>query len=599
MKKDLNTINGHLFIKDNKVYKVAYDKEDEPSYTQVSNYISVVCSHINIDTGTVTVTLEYQPLGINMSRKRKTVSADVIACQNKIESLSAYGIDVNSTNKFDLLKYLRDECANAPVYCEHYKLGFDSYEDQCFFKHNTSIGFNEESLYAGNLCIKPKGDYQLWLSMVKTEVLGNPPMELALLLGLSSALVGFISKDLCLESQFFHIFGESSTGKSTACALLASTFGSPNIREKGLVCSWNITPNALQGMLANNNGVPLVFEEASLANISDFSSIIYTVGEGKEKMRMNAELEIRDPRVWSTNVVSNGEFSLFEKSNNNTGLRVRLIEFDNIQFTTNALNAEKIKEVVSNNYGHCGPKFAEALLQIGKPKVITFFNNEKKRVRSLIPHSPISDRLSSKLAFITTTSKIAAKIFNLDFNTKAITDILIEQVARNIADGDLASQAFLNLLEYIGTNPNLFENQYFGKSKMISSGPHVHEVTAQSMSKYNGKLIFGGINSNELQRIIIYPNILKEILEKYFGFQSTTVILKEFKKRGWLEHEAGRLTSKRKLNGFQMRVYVIKSNHANNYIDKKYGSFSSNEVTKVIQPFEYVLDEHDNMGRVS
>ncbi len=61
--------------------------------------------------------------------------------------------------------------------------------------------------------------------------------------------------------------------------------------------------------------------------------------------------EVKTPKNWGTSVISTSEYSIFNDSAQNDGLRVRTIEI-NEQFTTNATNAHNIKKAVALNYGH-------------------------------------------------------------------------------------------------------------------------------------------------------------------------------------------------------------------------------------------------------
>ena len=54
--------------------------------------------------------------------------------------------------------------------------------------------------------------------------------------------------------------------------------------------------------------------------------------------------EVKAPKNWGTSVISTSEYSIFNDSAQNDGLRVRTIEI-NEQFTTNATNADNIKKL--------------------------------------------------------------------------------------------------------------------------------------------------------------------------------------------------------------------------------------------------------------
>lgn len=96
-------------------------------------------------------------------------------------------------------------------------------------------------------------------------------MELAVVMGLASAVVGFISREMSMENIIAHIINDSSTGKTTACQLAISVFGSPVIKGNGLMLSWNGTVNAIQRSLTGNNGVVIALDEVSMSRGDDFT----------------------------------------------------------------------------------------------------------------------------------------------------------------------------------------------------------------------------------------------------------------------------------------------------------------------------------------
>ena len=200
-------------------------------------------------------------------------------------------------------------------------------------------------------------------------------------MGLASATIGFISKELSVENLIVNLVNDSSTGKTTACQLAASVFGSPILKDNGLVMSWNSTFNALQNKVAGNTGVVVVFDEASMARNDDFTKAIYSLAEGKETARMQKDGVVKQSKVWNTLIISTGEKSLFEASNNNSGLKVRLIELSHIVWTKSAENSEKIKQIISNHYGFAGYMYAEELLRRGKNHIVEGILHWRSEIR--------------------------------------------------------------------------------------------------------------------------------------------------------------------------------------------------------------------------
>src|SRR5699024_11647519 len=94
------------------------------------------------------------------------------------------------------------------------------------------------------------------------------------------------------------------------------------------------------------------------------------VREEKEKKRTDKNGNKREKFNSGTSIISTGEYSIFNNSAKNDGLRVRIIEI-NDAITSSSSNSDAIKKVVRKNYGHILPIISEYLL-----------NNEEELVRS-------------------------------------------------------------------------------------------------------------------------------------------------------------------------------------------------------------------------
>ena len=192
----------------------------------------------DLDSGEIKVKIKFIPVSTNQTcMKYLDTDVGTISDANTIVNLSKYGLDVNAKNKFDLIGYFRMKRKSKPIFYQHKTLGFSWYEEKPYFKHYQTLGlkrlkqFSCESEYKGSYNLKPTGSFEAWKHIIQEHVLTHPTLELALILGFSAPLVGYIGNGLGLESFLFHIFGDSSTGKTTACYVATASFGSPNTRE--------------------------------------------------------------------------------------------------------------------------------------------------------------------------------------------------------------------------------------------------------------------------------------------------------------------------------------------------------------------------------
>lgn len=511
----------------------------------------------DLDTMEIRIKIKFIPVSKDLSciKYLETDSA-TISDANTIISLSKYGLDVNGKNKFDLISYFRRRREVKSLCYQHKTLGFSWYKEKAYFKHHQTLGlkmlkdFSCESNYKGNYNITPTGSFREWKCVIQEYVLTHPTLELALILGFSASLVGYIGNTLGLESFLFHIFGDSSTGKTTACYVATASYGSPNTRQNGLISSWNATANALYVKISNNHGVPIVFDECSLAKFNDFTSVIYSIGEGREKDRMTVELDLRDTRTWMTSVISTGEKSLFEGSKSNTGLKARLIEFENVQWTDNANQSEAIKKGLSENFGHAWKPFVEHLLNFSVTDLEQQLDEKVQEANSMLPKSQITDRLAKKVGILFLTIDLCEDALGFELQKNAIKELIVEHVSQNINTSDIAAKAYLDLMEYITANHQHFERKHsIGK---VDAG-------FLPVSSYYGRLTFSKNRSADLTEVEILTTKFTDILGKVYGYESPKTIISEFKKRGWLDCENGKTFRKRKLNGINSQsVHVIK-----------------------------------------
>src|SRR5699024_7061508 len=220
--------------------------------------------------------------------KEMVIPRDEYLNNKNLLKYQRFGMDIMNDTSYTIVNHLRNEEEIAPKMFTHTNIGFSTYNENTIYKLNSSIGI--DSLYCGNLEIQPKGSRDIWISMFKDEVLGNSYLEFITVCSLSSVLIGYIGEELALDNIIVHIFGNSSTGKSTAIKLAISLFGYPDVKKNGLFSTFNATENALIRKLAGLKGVPFAFDELSMGNLTDTSSLIYKLANGTDKSRLNKNL---------------------------------------------------------------------------------------------------------------------------------------------------------------------------------------------------------------------------------------------------------------------------------------------------------------------
>jgi len=358
------------------------------------------------------------------------------------------------------------------------------------------------------------------------------------------------------------IFGDSTSGKTTAAQLATSTAGKASIRENTLMMNWNSTANAIMGFLRGNMGLPVLIDESSMAQITNFSNLIYTLEAGKEKSRMNKELNIREAASWLTTIISTGEHSLTSKSDQNTGIKIRVQEFGNVAWTKSADNSNNIKSCIENNYGHAAPELAEYLLKIGKEEVKKTWEVWYKRcLETVTTLDEFSQRIAIKQAVIMTTAEIAVKALDIPLDIEKILVFLIrtEEDGREVRD--IAKSALELVIEQANINDSKFTKlrMYLGSTNETME---TRESSAEGLEIWGKKEEIQEITLKDgskcKQRLVITKDKFEKIL-KDGGYLESKVIFKKWKQSGVLDCEKDRLTRTRKIvdSGNAIPVYVI------------------------------------------
>lgn len=509
---------------------------------KVGNAIIVNKAKRNLDTKEIDLEVEFkysnQQVVIDISRDK---------CLNKkgLLSLTSRGADVDESNSSIFIKTIKyQESKLENIENIHSSIGYSKFQEIEIFKLHKCIGL--DSNYIGKLDLEPKGTLEKYLENIKKYVMPYTNTTMAFLIGCTSAIVAKLRlNDIDLENLLVHIYGESSSGKSTATILAISVWGNPSLNQQGLYNTWNATENALINSIGNNNGVACAFYELSMSKIPNFTQLIYNLTTGRDKARLSKEIEQREVTTWATTIISNGEASIRSQASKNTGLDVRILELANIKWTESALHSEKIKEEFRNNYGVFGFSFAEKLVKYDVNKLKQLFKNEKdkfkKKVESLGYTDDKLDRTSSKYALITLVGELinsGYKYDGINIDIEDIREVLAKVEIDNINTRGVEKNAEEWLLDIVSANSSKFRNKKDNSSESTD--------------------YWGTIDNLDEDRIEVA--ILKSKFEELIStsaFEDSNVILNEWKKNGILNHEEGRYTRKRKINKINSTVYVV------------------------------------------
>ena len=532
---------GCYTIKDSGIY-YPVNKDGNVVLDKVCEVVFIEKTIENIDTNEVIIKLTYK---YKNKYKSLILSMDVLK-PNKLLELLRFGVSIPPEDEKLLGRYLLKLVQQVENECIYSNVGWHK-DSQGNLQYRLSEAISNQTASvvavnnpdAPNFNLKCSGTVQAWVDMCKEEVIGNTHLEAMLCFGFSAPIVGYLYRTTSYQDTLvIHAVGDSTTGKTTAGKLAVSPFGFPDSRDNGIFRTWNGTTNAIIRSLGGNFGVPLVLDEVSMIRNRNISSELYTIASGEDKARLTNDIEQRDRPKWSTTIISTGEKSIFSKASNNAGLRVRVIQFEGITWTSSATNADNIKAVISQNYGCAGVEFGKYIFSKGINIIDERMEYWYNRCLNEIPDSSFKDRVAYKFAIMMTGGDIANQALQLGINLDKVLEFLIENEKNNIPDRDLAEKAFYDVIETIIANMSkfairgisLFPKDYWGKI----------ETTSQCY-----KVVF---LKNKLESELIKP-----------GYEDSKVVIRAWKERGYLLTEKDKTTNRLVVNKNKREtVYVLK-----------------------------------------
>ncbi|WP_307993418.1 DUF927 domain-containing protein [Clostridium butyricum] len=540
-------------IKDSGIY-YPVNKDGNVVLNKVCEVVFIEKTIENIDTNEVRIKLTYK---YKNKYKSLILSMDVLK-PNKLLELLRFGVSIPPEDEKFLGRYLLKLVQQVEDECIYSNVGWhkDS-QGNLQYRLNEAISNQTASVVAvnnpdsQNFNLKCSGTVEAWVDMCKEEVIGNTHLEAMLCFGFSAPIVGYLYRTTSYQDTLvIHAVGDSTTGKTTASKLAVSPFGFPDSRDNGIFRTWNGTTNAIIRSLGGNFGVPLVLDEVSMIRNRNISSELYTIASGEDKARLTDNIEQRDRPKWSTTIISTGEKSIFSKASNNAGLRVRVIQFEGITWTSSATNADNIKAVISQNYGCAGVEFAKYIFSKGINIIDERMEYWYNRCLDEIPDSSFKDRVAYKFAIIMTGGDIANQALQLGINLDKVLEFLIENEKNNIPDRDLAEKALYDVIETIIENMSKFT------IKGISFFP---------------KDCWGKIETtSQCYKVVFLKNKLERQLIK-LGYEDSKVVIRAWKERGYLLTEKDKTTNRLVVNENKREtVYVLKVplDELKNYIPK-------------------------------
>jgi uncharacterized protein (DUF927 family) len=221
-----------------------------------------------------------------------------------------------------------------------------------------------------------RGTLEDWQQSVGALAKDHLLLRFSIAVALAGPLLGIGG----FESGIFHLFGQSSEGKTTCLRTGASPWGSG--ADGAYMRLWRATSNGLEAHLAGACDTFLPLDEIGQADGRDLGQSLYMAASGVGKSRMRRDASLRPSHRWRVLILSSGEMPIESRLNEDlrrgrahAGHLVRAIDisarrelgvFDrpHAEFDSGGCVRE-LTQATAAYYGTAGPEFVRRLIERG------------------------------------------------------------------------------------------------------------------------------------------------------------------------------------------------------------------------------------------
>lgn len=290
--------------------------------------------------------------------------------------LVSMGLDINYRHQRKIIYYISSQKPTVRAIAAS-STGWQS--ASLFVLPNRSYGhgnaiFQSETVETGNYSYG--GTLQGWQDTIGKICEKNPILMLAVCSGLAGPLLYHTTQG----GGGFHIYGDSSTGKTTALLAAASVWGCGKTYQR----TWSATANGLEGVASLRSDTLLVLDEIGESNPKEIGAVIYALANGVGKSRADRTGAAKSVRRWRIIILSSGELKISAHMSEGgqrtrAGQEIRLLEipairehgaWDYLHGLKNGANlTSMIQQSAITHYGHAGPIFIQNLLEMAPQKI--------------------------------------------------------------------------------------------------------------------------------------------------------------------------------------------------------------------------------------
>lgn len=482
-------------------------------YVEVEDYIFTIPESLKrdvvkmlVNNGNFTRRFNLSPADVSDLRTLMAALASNMCCvESEFQLLVQRRIlfQMNYKIEKDLIQY------------EHKNLGFLEFRDQpLFFSDKTCIDGTKYSFCTReNVGAFTGGDANVYHQMLEDYVYPSDELSLAFVIGLSAITSGRLHKKGGIGCPIYVFSGKSSSGKTLAASLSISAFMSCDPEESVLMTKLNSTRLGLTAQLQNISCLPVCFDDARNNFRGNILDEIYTLASGTPRTTSNVNSEAVVRNGWRCSIIMTAETSILDEGERFSGMDVRLIDLNSIQWTKSAEECDAIREVIDEHFGWVGFRLGEHVCQKPFSQIYSDFKECRNHIQGLISSGDsLSGRVANKYASIYLAGKYYNELFGEKLRLDAIMNLIIANETKLVRQRDAALDCYQSVYDFY----KLHLNQFVG-----NLGDNYHGV------------IYGRATiKNEGVIVSISNTILKDIMIRN-GYPQYKNYLPEWEKRGF------------------------------------------------------------------
>ena len=381
---------------------------------------------------------------------------------------------------------------------------------------------------------RAEGSLDAWLDAIRP--LSRYPR---VLLALYAAFVPPLLHILGTPNFVVDWANRTSTGKTTALRVAGSVWGNPDERSpESALGTWDGTRVWLERASAVLSGIPLLLDDTKRAkNEKIVADLLYTVAGGRGRGRGN-KTSLARTRTWRTVMLSTGETRATSFTQDG-GTRMRCLEVSGAPFgkeddETRQL-VDRLNLQILANYGHAGPAFVRRLI-----KERENWPTLQVRYRAGVEYyAPKNGRLAQYMAAIHVAADVVHQLFDLPWCHGEKLAALWIAIAPEAEDAAGEVRAIRDVMSWAHANRDSFYSLTSDHQRYAPSGGWA--------GRWDQKA--------DWEFVAFYPHLLEERLRDH-EYQHEA-ILTGWKERGWLETDADRKRSTKRMRVGVERPHLV------------------------------------------